>query len=76
MEETFERKDPGLVHTMLNDMSPIVRHEAAAALSSIGDGEVLPQLGNAIGDSDEDVGNSADCPEYLVISQAKASEFA
>ena len=73
----FGRKDPGLVHALPNDANLIVRHEAAAALSSIGDGEVLPQLGKAIGDSDEDVSNSAQIAfEYLAISQAKASEFA
>lgn len=44
---------------MLNDLSPIVRHESAVALSSIGDDEILPKLESVIGDKDEDVSNSA-----------------
>jgi HEAT repeat protein len=40
---------------MLNDISSIVRHESAVALSSIGDDGVLPQLEKAIGDKDADV---------------------
>ena len=44
---------------MLNDVSPIVRHESAVALSSIGDDAALPELEKAIQDKDEDVSNSA-----------------
>lgn len=44
---------------MLHDRSPIVRHESAVALSSIGDDAVIPQLKEAIEDKDEDVRNSA-----------------
>jgi HEAT repeat protein len=44
---------------MLGGASPIVRHESAVALSSIGDYDVLPQLHKAIEDKDEDVSNCA-----------------
>jgi HEAT repeat protein len=44
---------------MLRDPSPIVRHESAVALSSIGDDSVTPELNKAIDDKDEDVRNSA-----------------
>jgi len=42
---------------MLADVSPIVRHESAVALSSIGDEGIIPELEKAIGDRDEDVSN-------------------
>ena len=48
-----------MIEALFNDKSPIVRHESAVALSSIGDDSVLPELEKAIGDEDEDVSNSA-----------------
>ena len=55
-----------------HDKSPIVRHESAVALSSIGDDEVVPQLKMAIEDEDEDVRNSALIAfEYLTYLQKK-----
>jgi deoxyhypusine monooxygenase len=57
---------------MLHDESPIVRHESAVALSSIGDHTVIPELKRAIDDKDEDVRNSALIAyEYLTYLQRK-----
>jgi HEAT repeat protein len=62
-----------------HDKSPIVRHESAVALSSIGDELVVPDLKAAIKDEDEDVRNSAliafEYLTYLQKKRAAASEI-
>lgn len=61
-----------LVEAMLNDPSPIVRHESAMALSSLGDGSVLLELKKVIDDRDKDVANSALIAfEYLALLNRK-----
>ena len=57
---------------MQADVSPIVPHESAVALSSIGDYDIILELEKAIEDRDEDVSNSAlIASKYLTYPKQK-----